>query len=324
MPEITAERMIAQYFDTDALVEPNYRVYRLNNKGQRWYYRILPDGTSKYYMSVTTLCNATLPTPRQLIDWIANMGVEEAHKYSNIRAHYGTLMHLLCGQLMIDKSIDLDRFEDIVKGYQVSEGLESHDVKFWADDLRKDILSFHQFISETNFKPLAIEVVLVHPDGYAGAIDLVGEMNVEVKGFFGETYKSGEKKGEPKESKQIQRIRAIIDLKSGKKSFYESHEIQLRAYREMWNYNYPDKQVDRVFNWSPKEWRTKPDYNIKDQTDAKSGDKWQYIKAIAAVEMAKREKTALQITGTLKLSESSDSNYRMIGFDEVVKCLGES
>ena len=68
MPEITTELMIAQYFDTDALVEPNYRVYRLNNKGQRWYYRKNPDGSPQYYMSVTSLCNATIPTPKQLIE----------------------------------------------------------------------------------------------------------------------------------------------------------------------------------------------------------------------------------------------------------------
>ena len=53
-----------------------------------------------------------------------------------------------------------------------SEQLPS-DFMGYADDFKKDILAFAQFMKDTDLKPLAIEIVLTNPeDGYAGAIDL--------------------------------------------------------------------------------------------------------------------------------------------------------
>jgi len=322
---VSVEQMIAQYFDSDALIEPAYKVYRMNNKGQRWYYRLHENGTPEFFMSVTSLCYATLPTPKQLTDWIATLGVDAAKKYSEIKAHYGTLMHKICGELVICKTFDLDRMEDAVEIYRAKEGLEFYDVKYWADELRKDVLAFAQLLIDVDFKPLAIEVVLVHPEGYGGAIDLVGEMNLEVKGFFGDVYASGENKGQPKESKRTERIRAIIDLKSGKKGFYETHEVQLRAYKEMWNHEFFAKPVTHVFNWAPSEWRETPSYKLKDQTNSASSNKWPHLVQIARVERERRERTALQITGKIDFASGIDKNYKTVTFDELVKNqMGES
>lgn len=321
---VTYEEMIARYFDADALVEPAYKVYRLNNKGQRWYYRINDDGSPQFYMSVTSLCHATLPTPKQLTDWIANLGVDEAKRYSEVKAHYGTLMHKLCGQLIINKTIDLDGFELEVETYREENGIAEYDVRYWADELRKDVLAFAQFLVDCNVKPLAIEIVLVHPEGYAGAIDLVCSLDIVTKGFFGEVYASGANKGQPKESKRIDRVRAIIDLKSGKKGFYESHEIQLRAYKEMWNHEFFKTPVTHVFNWAPSEWREKPSYKLTDQTNAASGDKWPHLVQIARVERERRERTALQIDGKIVFADGLDKNYRVVGFDELIKKTTEA
>src|SRR5690606_1373581 len=129
----------------------------------------------------------------------------------------------------------------------------------WITEIKKDILAFAQFMIAKNVKPIAIEIVLFHPeDNYAGAIDIVCEMDEEEKGFFGETYASGARKGEPKESKRTIRVNAIVDIKSGRKGFHESHEIQLHAYKEMFQVHFPDVPIHRVYNWSPKDWRNTP------------------------------------------------------------------
>lgn len=316
---VSAELMIPDYFDKDALREPPYRVYRMDNRGQRWYYRILDDGRAEFYLSVTSLCAQTLPTPKQLTDWIASLGTEAARKYSEIKAHYGTLLHKLCGRLVINKEIDLDGIDTEVAIYSMDKGLEYDDVKRWPDELRKDVLAFGKFLIDVDFKPLAVEVVLTHPDGYAGAIDLVGEMNIEVKGFFGEVYKSGAKAGQPKETTEILRVVAIVDVKSGKKGFYESHEVQLRAYREMWNETFPDRPVTHTFNWAPSEWRSEPSYKLKDQTNTPSAEKWPHLVSLAGIIRASRERTALQIDGTLSLSEGIDKNFRVVQLDQLIQ-----
>lgn len=314
---VTVEKMTALYFDQDALQEPLYKAYRMNNKGQRWYYRTDTEKPT-FYMSVTSVCYATLPTSPYLIKWIAELGQEAARAYSELKAHYGTLLHSLCAKLLIAKEIDLDIIDTDVSEYARLNGLTADNVSSWPSELRKDVLAFGLFVIETNFKPVAVEVVLTHPDGYAGAIDIVGDMDVEDKGFFGEVYKSGVQSGQPKESKRTIRVLAIVDIKSGKKGFYESHEIQLHLYKNMWNHNYPSIPVDRVYNWAPSDWREKPSYKLKEQTNAPNAYKLPYIIGIAKEMRVRRETTVMQITGTLSLSKGIERNYSSIGFDELV------
>jgi hypothetical protein len=190
----------------------------------------------------------------------------------------------------------------------------------WADELKKDVLAFAQFMIDKNVKPLAIEICLYHPtDGYAGAIDIVCEMDDEVKGFFGETYASGANKGQPKESKRIERVRAIVDIKSGRKGFYESHEIQLKAYEDMWNIHFPKKPIDRLYNWSPKDWRSAPGYNLKDQTNSPNAYKLPHLVALAKIEDEKRSNVITVISGEIDLLKGLSSNVAEKTFVDLIK-----
>jgi hypothetical protein len=151
----------------------------------------------------------------------------------------------------------------------------------WLPKIRKDVLAFAQFVRDYNVKPLAIEIGLVHPDyHYAGCIDLPCIMT------------------DPKTGKQFT---AIVDFKSGRKGFYEEHELQLHLYREMWNVNYPETPVARVFNFAPKDWRTKPTYNLKDQTDSVNARKLPYLLALASIEDEKRDNTLTIVRGVLDI-----------------------
>jgi hypothetical protein len=190
----------------------------------------------------------------------------------------------------------------------------------WESELKKDVLAFAQFMIDYNVKPLAIELILYHPtDGYAGAIDLICEHDFEEKGFFGETYASGANKGQPKESKRMIRINSIVDLKSSRKGFYESGEIQLQAYKEMFQIHFPDTKIDKVWNWSPKEWRSTPSYNFKDQTDSRNLSKLPHLVQLAKIEDSKRTNKLTVISGVVDLLKGLNSNIEELTFIDLIK-----
>lgn len=284
---MTVEEMKAMFFD-GALIEPPYKVWQLNSKGHRYYYKYDENGTPEFYPSVTTILSQTMPQSPFLIKWIADKGIDEAERYKAERAAYGTFMHAQFEELIINRVYDLDGLKAKLKDYIDNNKLPA-DFIYYADDLKKDVLAFAQFVLDYDVKPLAVEIALVHPVyNYAGMIDLPCTM-LEKPG-------SGE------------RINAIVDFKSGRKGFYEEAEIQLHLYKMMWNDNFPDIQIERVFNFSPKDWRKKPTYNLKDQTDSPNAKKIPYLLELAAIEDEKRDNTFTAVTGEIRLDSETDFN----------------
>lgn len=302
--ELSVQEAKAFFFDEKALIEPARKLYRLNNhSGGRHYYRFLPTGEVKFYVSVTTLIQQTMPTPFALVQWIAKMGADEAEAYKEERAGYGTFMHNCFEKLLVDRAINLDEIDEQLFQYCIENRFTTGQYDKWLHELKKDILGFAKFIIDYDVKPLAIEIMLCSDTyGFAGAMDLLCEMTIEEKGFFGEVYKTGPQKGQPKETKSSKRITAIVDFKSGRKGFYEEHEIQLEAYRLMLEENYPDITVDKVYNYGPSEWKTAPGYKLCDQTDSKNRAKLQYLCSIAAIEASKREKHITTLQGVIDLN----------------------
>lgn len=321
-PGMTVEEVQAEFFNEDALQEQPEKVYRLDSNGHRYYYTFDEDGEPRFYVSVTTLIKQTLPTSPQLIKWIADMGYDESQRYAAERAAYGTFMHAQIAELIIARCYDLNKLKERLKMYIESEKLPS-DFIAYADDFKKDILAFAQFMKDVDLKPLAIELVLTNKeDGYAGAIDLCAEITIEEKGFFDETYKTGANAGKPKETKQSRRVRAIIDFKSGRKGFFPEHEVQLHAYRKMWDMNFPAYPVEKVYNWSPKSWiGTTPTYNFKDQTNSKNAQKLPYLIELARIEDEKRDNTIISRSGVIDLGAESglSENITELSLAEVVK-----
>lgn len=277
---MTVEEMTAMFFD-NALVEPPYKVWQINSKGHRYYYRFNEEGIAEFFPSVTTILSQTMPTPPHLVKWIADKGYENAEAYKMERAAYGTFMHAQFEDLIINRCYDLDTLKEKLKDYMQVNRLPDEFI-YYADDLKKDVLAFAQFVIDYDVKPIAVEISLVHPTAhYAGMIDLPCTMR------------------DPKDKSK--RINAIVDFKSGRKGFFEEHEIQLHLYRDMWNANFADMQIDKVFNFSPKDWRKKPTYNLKDQTDSPNAKKIPYILEIAAIEDKKRDNVFTSVSGMINL-----------------------
>lgn len=301
IPGMTVEEISAMYVNEGELIQAPYKIWQLNSSGHRYYYRIDENGNPEFYPSVTTILSQTLPQSQFLINWIAEKGIEEADRYKNEKAAYGTFMHGECAKLLINREYDFDALKSSLKAYVEAKRLPD-DFIHYADELKKDILSFAQFMVDYDVKPLAVEIALVHPiNKYAGMIDCPCSMLDRIGGK--------------------ERILAIIDLKSGKKGFYEMAEIQLHLYKEMWNANFPKHQIERVFNFSPKDWRIRPTYNLKEQTDSKNAAKIPALLSIASIEDGKKDNIFTSISGTINLDNGKKliDNVVSLSLSDIIK-----
>lgn len=299
-PGMTVEEIRAVYFNADALREPAYRLYQLNSEGYRYYYRFNEAGEPEFYPSVTTLLKQVMPTPPALLDWMIANGKDGSAEKRDLAAAYGTFMHGEFEKLIINRRYDFDSVPAALLAYMERENLPEKVFSEWLQKIRKDVLAFAQFVNDWNVRPLAVEIGLYHPQyHYAGCLDLPCSMT------------------DPKSGKTFT---AIVDFKSGRKGFYEEHELQLHLYADMWNANYPDLPAERVFNFSPKDWRTKPTYNLKDQTDSANAKKLPYLLALATIEDEKRDNTLTIVRGVLSLDEGNISdNILNLSLSELVK-----
>lgn len=299
-PGMTVEEIRAVYFNADALKEPAYRLFQLNSDGHRYYYRFNDAGEPEFYPSVTTLLKQVMPTPPALLDWMIANGKDGSTEKRDLAAAYGTFMHGEFEKLIINRRYDFDSVPAALLAYMERENLPEKVFAEWLPKIRKDVLAFAQFIKDWNVKPLAVEIGLYHPKfHYAGCLDLPCVMT------------------DPKTGKSFV---AIVDFKSGRKGFYEEHELQLHLYREMWNVHYPETPVARVFNFSPKDWCKAPTYNLKDQTDSVNAKKLPYLLALATIEDEKRDNTLTIVRGVLDLDKGKISdNILNLSLAELIK-----
>ena len=300
-PGMTVEEIKAVFFDTNALREPPYRVFQLNSDGHRYYYRFDEKGTPVFYPSVTTLLKQVLPTSPQLIEWMIANGKDGSVEKRDLAAAYGTFMHIQFESLIINRRYDFDNVPAVLLAYMERENLPEKVLSEWLSKIRKDVLAFAQFVKDYNVKPLAVEIGLVHPKfHYAGCLDLPCVMT------------------DPKTAKTFT---AIVDFKSGRKGFFEEHELQLHLYREMWNVNFENVPIERVFNFSPKDWcGSKPTYNLKDQTESVNAKKIQFLLGLATIEDEKRDNTLTIVRGTLDLDKGKIAdNIVNLSLAELIK-----
>lgn len=311
---MTHELVPTEWFDATAIRLPDYKVGRVNFGKGRSYIKIEQDGSLaqpfKLYTSLTTSIAQSMPTPIQLEDWKFQHGKKEAERLMKVAAQYGTLMHLEIGRFIKERCYDLDAVDAIIEDYLSSENFWDEDCKWWNSKLREDILAFVQFFSDYEVVPLGLEYVLLSDDrGFGTPIDLVCWLTIDEKGEWGEVYKSGDRKGEPKLTVRRVKKLAIINFKSGRKGFYETHGIQMECEKLLWDENFPENLIDIAMNWAPADWKTTPCYKIKEWQGTTSEEEITAILKLAEIRYrAKAEKRKyMTMTGIISTSESVSS-----------------
>lgn len=239
----------ADFFDRDAIRLPSYTLRRWTSGERRVYFEITREGEVQFYHGITSVLKAQMPTPYALIEWIAKNGVEGGREIRDEAAAYGTAMHVIFAMYLKMGEVDFDEAPGYVPDWRDS----------WRSDLQSDLLAFVAFCQAHNVRPLAIEALLRSERlKVACTVDLVCRMNIG-SGVNGSILK---KDGAGEE------VVALIDFKSGKKGFYESHAAQAVACLDIYNENGIGPRATRAFNWAPKDWTgSAPTWTLKDQTD---------------------------------------------------------
>lgn len=271
-----------------ASIKSPFYLRRMDFWGKRFYYEVDEESNPTFYLSTTTFIKSVLPESKFLTDWRINTALfkgsqEAADEYVTSTADYGTCLHICIGEVIKNGKYDWSKLLVTINEYCENK-IDAYTLRGWVKDLQKDVLAFCQFIKEYNVNVVAVEFPIIG-DGIATCIDLVVEMDIEEKGFWGEVYLSGAQKGLPKETKQTRRVVSIIDIKSGRKGFYDSHEAQLELCKKMWNayFEGTDYECEMIFNWSPKDWVSSPSFNLKDQTNSKFKDKTDVMFQMGAI-----------------------------------------
>ena len=345
--ELSISEVRAMYFDADALLISPVKLYRYHYKGDRYYYYQLPTPVDhvgltttlddladkpkiELAVGVTTLTRKTIPQDDQLIKWIAEMGYDAAMAYRDERAKYGSLLHTIAAELFIKRSFDLDLLEEAVFSYCAKNHIFVNQ-NSWVDNLKQDVLALAQFAIDYNVKPLAIELSLVSPRlGVAGTLDLLCEMDKEVTGDFGEVYASGERKGQPKLTKAIERRVAIVDFKSGRKSVGgKANAAQLAILKLLFSESVSGDNCSadfasgiELYNWHPKDWEAKPTYHLIDQKHKGWGTN--EIEALVTQyrvhDPQPEDRTVLQMAGVVSLEAgATNANITLQNIKQLVQ-----
>ena len=266
----------AEFFDSEYIIEPEYYNCRIDKGGQRFYVRYFPDGSYIKAPSFSEVMNKVLGVNYYLAQWLSSLSKEQAEFESINSANYGTYLHILFGEIIRKRSVVLHEewFQNDIEEFCTRMGYDYSELSRWYKQKKRkvcdDVIGFICWLKEYDVKPIAMEYPLMHPAGlWAGTCDLICKLTIKDK-----------------------EIIAMVDFKSSLKVFFESHEIQLYAYSKLWNLEFPDLQIERVFNYGCNEFKRKTlkkfltggksgnfkPYRFQDQTDSPNIYKWdQYI-----------------------------------------------
>lgn len=252
-------------FDEMAFKVAPRQVWRFDSKYGRYYYEFLDELKTmpRFAVDVTSSVASfkVLPMPEQLVEWNRKFRTkDEAQAEMKKAADYGTFIHILNQNFFINNTLNLETIPDLVKIFK-EKAMLNYDNSFWADRAIKDLVAMRNWAKEFQFKPIAVELMLIGSEGYGTAVDAIGYVTIGT-GANGKVLKKDIKDG------TIQEVLAIFDWKTSK-GFYKSHEIQLEACKRLVEENFPEfnDKIVKLYNVSPKGEKNLT-CDMKDQTYA--------------------------------------------------------
>jgi hypothetical protein len=315
------------YFDADAIRLPDYRLGRLQFGDGRLYYRYGHQEADavELFNSLTTVIYQCTPMPFSLLEWYCRYGMTEAKRISDTAAKYGTLMHIEIGRFCETQEYDFDKTEAVVEAYLSKINFWQPECKLWGWKLKQDMIAWAQFVHDTKLKCIAVEMVLCSSKGFATAIDVVADMDLPVKGEWGEVYASGTRKGQPKVTSKNVRKRVLINMKSGRHGFYPNNGLQVAAEKILFEENFPDIKIDAFLNWAPTDWESVDGdkYKFKDWTDSIDMREIDCMFSLAEVKFRDKmqNKDRLNIWGQLVYGNSPGTNISIQKLVDMVKAI---
>lgn len=236
------------------------KVFRIQIGGLRHYRR---GASGKIYKSLTTfLGQLQTKSEGQFIEnWRAEMAVElgslgAADEYVESTANYGTALHICTADYCRNNGVNWAEFERWAIDYLIAANFKNGTLNSAFNELTKDFAALLQFFHDYNVTVIAVELPAFLREGVATLLDLVVEM--DAKQYTDKT---------PMEKRQ--RIKSIINIKSGKKGFFKEHLLQLEGERRMFNQTFGKLvgyEIEHVFNLAPNNWLTVPTYTLTNQT----------------------------------------------------------
>jgi len=278
MNELTIEDLLPFFVaeNGETKITPATKIARVMINGERYYFQRDKGLATRLLPSVTTFLSRWIPKPYHLEKYIRESG-EDGIAHRDRRAAYGTCMHVLIERLVKAK-YNLEPGAPRAAAYEFI-GADATEAEI--TDLQKDLCAFAVWAKAHDLFVVALEVPLYSETiGISGMCDLVGIITI-------------------KEGKETHRINVIIDFKSGRKGFYETHAFQLHIYRDLWNEMYGDVfAVKRVFNWGPKDWKKSvPTCHFEEQTSEMIEKKLFHYYGLEALDPMQPKKEAFSFSG---------------------------
>jgi hypothetical protein len=283
---IQAEEVNAMYYDA-GLIEPMYKLRRLNTIRGRIYFRFQDEVNllEPIFYGGTTNMTSEIPKSEQLIDWYASKGAEWAKRNYYQRMLFGSLEHSMLADYAIFKKLNLDEIPDRVRNYFFTQNFycTEKELSDMAIEAQMDFIGLSRWMIDYKVQLIAVEIpVFSDVDYMATQIDLVCLIE-EDETFEREGYKTPGKRKIP--------VLALINYKSGKSGFFDTHRFQLESEKNMFLECFPDfaKYKIRTYNLAGKKFRSlkwdgrsRP-YAFSDQTDKINVDRYNAYLSLAKI-----------------------------------------
>lgn len=254
---------------------------RYTQAGNRFYYDIR-DNKLIPYMSYSTFSSLILPKGQGYYWWVANKGAM-AEQEREEKKVFGGIFHRACSQIVVGGDPihgNGYNFDWLSERYVSPDGsyrkitdengdryLTNFDTMIpkdwrhksykWLDFFKRGLMSWIVFLQERVVRVWAMELPLKSDKlQVAMTLDFVAEI----------------KFGNGKNNNRL----SYLDIKSAlyadedkKKTYFDSHQLQMELGRYIWNENYDDK-ITHMFNWSPINFKKEiPTFTFENQTDNK-------------------------------------------------------